>query len=236
MVRLACNRDEQHTRPAALPPVRRRFGSRWAVYPTDPVGDGTWVAVNDTGLALALLNANPELGGQGKRVPERSRGAVIPGLLSCANLPEALEKALTFDAGLCAPFRLVLCGQGEVAELRSCGERLRLLRRVALTAPCLFTSSGLGDAIVEGPRRRLFEACFGPADDWPERQDAFHRHSWPDRPHLSVCMRRRDARTVSYTVVTFGPETVSLLYHPDAPDRPAGKFVRLLPMPQEVGT
>src|SRR5262249_11399645 len=55
-VRLACNRDEQRTRPPALPPQVRRFGRRWAAFPVDPVGGGTWVAVNDTGLAMTVLN------------------------------------------------------------------------------------------------------------------------------------------------------------------------------------
>src|SRR5205085_949351 len=81
-VRLAFNRDERRTRPAGLPPVRRLFGPRQAVLPTDPASGGTWLAVNDAGLALAILNATPE------RPPataggNRSRGAIIPALLGC---------------------------------------------------------------------------------------------------------------------------------------------------------
>ena len=57
--RLAFNRDEQRTRPAALPPQVRQFGGRTALMPVDPVSDGTWLAVNDAGLVLALHNVNP---------------------------------------------------------------------------------------------------------------------------------------------------------------------------------
>jgi hypothetical protein len=237
-LRLACNRDERHTRPAALPPVRRHCGSRWAIHPIDPVGGGTWVAVNNAGLTLALLNVTTRPGAasvpSGEASP--SRGTIIPALLACDDLSTAVAAAQNLDIARFPPFRLVLADRGGVAELRTCGERLRLAGRGSLTGPCLFTSSGLGDRLVEGPRRHLFEEWFGAADDWPARQDVFHRHSWPDRPHLSVCMRRGDARTVSYTVVTVGAEAVSLRYHPDAPDRPSEPYIRSLPLLQEVGT
>src|SRR5262249_44773985 len=54
--RLAFNRDELRTRPEALPPQWTHHGSRSAVHPIDPVSNGTWIAANDAGLALALLN------------------------------------------------------------------------------------------------------------------------------------------------------------------------------------
>ena len=62
------------------------------------------------------------------------------------------------------------------------------------------------------------------------QQEAFHRHRWPDRPHLSVCMDRQDARTVSHTVVSLGPDRITLAYHPDAPDRPAETLTLTLPI------
>ena len=68
--------------------------------------------------------------------------------------------------------------------------------------PLLFTSSGLGDHLVEGVRRELFEGFFaGPAEGWRAAQDGFHRHRWEEgRGHLSVNMARPDARTVSFAV------------------------------------
>jgi hypothetical protein len=86
----------------------------------------------------------------------------------------------------------------------------------------MFTSSGLGDALVEAPRRALFDEWFVGVklENQLERQDAFHRHQWPDRPELSVCMSRIDARTVSYTVVDLEADRATMTYYPDAPDRP----------------
>lgn len=222
--RLACNRDEQHSRPGALPPRIVAFGQRRAVLPVDPTSGGTWVAANDAGLALALINVNLAPGRGRDCTPQRpaaqqSRGAIISSLLACGALARVITRAQTLDATAYAPFRLVLASREELAELRSDRRRVWLVRRTSLTEPHLFTSSGLGDHLVEGPRRRLFAECYRGAADWPSCQDAYHRHRWPERPHLSVSMCRADARTVSHTVVSLGPDRVTLTYQPDLPDQ-----------------
>lgn len=228
--RLAFNRDEQRTRPAGLPPVPRRFGAREAVLPTDPVSGGTWLAVNDAGLALALLNANPEspLAAAGG---VRSRGAIVPALLDCASPAGALaelDRSLRYRDY--APFRLVLVGNGVAADVKWDGRQPMVMNRLLGGAPLLFTSSGLGDHLVEGVRRELFDALFaGQADGWGAAQDAFHRHHWPGREHLSVNMARPDARTVSHAVVELADDGATVTYHPDAPDRPAAPTVVRLP-------
>jgi hypothetical protein len=198
--------------------------------PVDPVSGGTWVGVNDAGLALTLLNVNAERGGAARRSPTRSRGSIIPSLLDCRTLPQAVSRAASLGAAAYAPFRLVLADREEWAELRSDGEQVRLLRRRPTAEPALFTSSGLGDHLVEGPRQALFVELFGRPGDVVARQDLFHRHRWPDLPHLSVYMSRADARTVSHTVVTLDGDAVTLTYHPDVPGRSATPVLVSLPV------
>ena len=82
----------------------------------------------------------------------------------------------------------------------------------------MFTSSGLGDELVESPRRELFDRMITFGECSRQRQDEFHRHSWPDRPYLSVCMRRTDAATRSYTVIETWPGGASMRHHGGAPD------------------
>jgi hypothetical protein len=229
MIRLACNRDELRSRPAALTPRIQQFGPRRAVLPVDPTSGGTWVAVNDAGLALTLLNVNSKKGSAPVAAP-LSRGKVIPALLHADTPLSAAFSALNLDPAQYAPFRLVLVSRREGVEVHSDGMRIRLVRRLGLTRPKLFTSSGLGDQAVEGPRRQLFGEFFDRPGDRLARQDVFHLHRWPDRPHLSVCMDRQDARTVSHTVVSLGPDRVTLTYHPDAPDRPAEAVTLTLPI------
>jgi hypothetical protein len=220
-IRLACNRDEQRCRPVALPPRIQQFGPRRALLPVDPISGGTWVAVNDAGLALTLLNVNAKKSPAATRTAPRSRGKIIPALLHADTPLSAAFSALDLDPAWYAPFRLVLVNRHEGVEVYSDGVQIQLVGQVGLTRPQLFTSSGLGDQTVEGPRRQLFDECFGRPGDRLTQQDAFHRHRWPDRPHLSVCMDREEAQTVSHTVVSLGPDRVTLHYHPDAPDRPA---------------
>jgi hypothetical protein len=228
-VRLAANRDEQRTRPPAPPPVERTaadpsgFGRR-AVMPVDPASGGTWIAVTDAGLALTVLNVN--LPGYAPAGPVASRGMIVPLLAGFASLPDAAAVAAGIDPRAYPPFRLVLCDARGWAEVRSDGRSLASRWADHSDGPAMFTSSGLGDHLVEGPRRELFEEMFRgagrSADDLPARQDAFHRHAWADRRHLSVCMSRADARTVSHTIIETDAEarTATLTYFPDAPDAP----------------
>jgi hypothetical protein len=217
VLRLACNRDELQGRPPALPPERRRCGGRVALLPVDPVSGGTWVAVNDAGLALALLNLNPAPTAE-QLAPLHSRGAVIPLLLPCATAAAARGHVTTLQTAGLAPFRVVMADRATAAAATWNGARWEV---ADIRLPALFTSSGLGDALVQAPRRRLFEETFHLPMPAPALQDSYHRHHWPDRPHLSVCMRRPDARTVSHTVVTVGPQRATLAYRGDAPDSDA---------------
>jgi hypothetical protein len=227
--RLACNRDELRTRPPALPPTVARFGDRLAALPLDPAGGGTWVAANDAGIVLALLNVNDSSPAPAGRT---SRGLVIPTLLGCDSLEDATSQALKLHPEILAPFRLVMVDARGCAAVRWDGHK-RDLELWPLARPLLFTSSGLGDAMVAGPRRWLFDQMFGRWES-PTVQEAFHRHHWPERPHVSVNMRREAARTVSYTVVEVGPGCVHLSHEDGAPGEGGDRTVVELELPSLV--
>lgn len=225
-VRIACNRDEARTRPSALAPQIRLFGTRQAIMPIDPVSDGTWIAVNDAGVAASLLNVYDAPAASSRASARfRSRGVIVPRLMTCGSAQEAAGIAHKFDAQSFPTFRIVIADEDVVFELRSDGARLHSQQFAGTGGPWMFTSSGLGDDVVEAPRRELFEemlvhsvargTSIGNSTD---RQDAFHRFRWQERPEISVCMARSDARTVSYTVVEINPRDVALSYYPEAPD------------------
>ncbi len=233
-VRIACNRDESRSRPDALPPVVRAAGQRQIILPVDPQSGGTWIGASDAGLAAVLLNAYPA--GSDPEPLERaahalvSRGTIIPALLESSRFEELVQRAQSIDASRHAPFRLVLVGAVDVAECAWAGRHVQLKSRSTLTGPMMFTSSGLGDQRVEHPRRELFRHWFHGPGDWPAEQDAFHRHQWPDAPELSVCMNRPEACTVSYTVVEIAAKQVTLIYHPQPPNRPSPAIVASTPL------
>ena len=193
-----CNRDEQLARPTARPPATHTIAGRTVCFPVDPESGGTWIGVNDAGLVLALLNRSA-----GAR-PQRpvSRGTVIPGLLGFADVGEVIEQAVILPVAQFDPFRLIAVQGQRVVVLTSDGVRLTRIS-IPLFSPLMFTSSSLGDELVDGPRRSLFTQLVSSAPD--ERrlkaQQLFHQHQWPTRREISVLMRRADARTVSQTVV-----------------------------------
>ena len=214
-----------------MPPRSRRFGARTAILPTDPTSGGTWLAVNDAGLALAVLNVNAG-DRDGTPKPRRSRGEIIPTLAGADSPAGALAVAeRDLDNRAFAPFRLVLVGQGVIADVRWDGREPMVMSRLVGGSPQMFTSSGLGDHLVEGVRRELFEELFsGSSGTWEATQDAFHRHRWPGREHLSVNMTRADARTVSFSAIAIGGADAVFTYHPDSPDAPAARVTVHLPL------
>ncbi|MGE3842963.1 MAG: NRDE family protein [Vicinamibacterales bacterium] len=211
--RLACNRDERFTRPTALPPARHQLGSRQALFPVDPVGPGTWIGVNDRGMAAALLNRTDNEDLRPARQAFRSRGLIVPAILSCGSLEEVDALLRVFDPRDCAPFRVLIAHNGAAVLWMSDGDYLAR-SPMTLASPTLLTSSSLGDDRVDGPRRTLFEQIFSSSrDQWPRGQWEFHAHQWPASPEISVRMRRSDACTVSLTMIEAGRQFSTLRYH-----------------------
>jgi len=226
--RLACNRDELRNRPVAHRPEVFTYEPHQAIHPVDPVSEGTWIAVNDAGVALTLLNTNPP----GEQAPEIrepiSRGSIIPKLLHCDSAKGAIAAAQSaVDPEDHLPFRLIAVDGNGVQVLRSDSRSLTTKRHTVNRAP-LFTSSSLGDDMVEEARQNLFLAMLRKGPN-PQKQDSFHCHRWPSQPHLSVCMERDDARTVSYSIVSVGQDAISLLYHDGPPNKDAPMTDLMLP-------
>ncbi|MBK8915345.1 MAG: NRDE family protein [Phycisphaerales bacterium] len=218
-LRMACNRDESRLRLAALPPAMHQFGAHRAILPVDPASGGTWIGANDRGLVATLLNVYTLPYSTTGRFPgRRSRGALVPQLLEAGGLEDARQAAGLIDAAAYPPFRLVAADRGRWFEAHGDGAGLRISESSPLLAPRMFTSSGLGDERVAGPRSALFEDMFSaPRDQWVCVQDEFHAHRWPDAPHLSVCMERAEALTVSFTTIEIGRAKVQMAYTPGPP-------------------
>jgi len=210
--RLCCNRDERRDRPTASPPMVQTLGQRQAMFPVDPISQGTWVGVNDAGLTMALLNRNADQMNLLDETPEVSRGRIIPALLACGSADEALEHCARLDAARFDRFRLLIV-QGATAIVVTSDTRAFLHDIVSVSRPVMWTSSSLGDDLVEGPRRELFDKVFDERRDaWPGAQRRFHRHQWRTHPEISVMMERSDARTVSQTAIDVRSNAIRLTY------------------------
>ena len=231
-VRIGCNRDEAIGRPVATGPRLRSFGGRRAIMPCDPTSGGTWIAVNNAGVAMILLNRNPS-GATPSDRSSLSRGTIIPSLLHCGSLDEAVARSQAIRREFYAPFRLILLNCDQLVDIDSIQPSL-VTSSHSLSSAQIFTSSGLGDEIVRGPRTSLFNAWFGNHDTtqssrhtlcavagrgrhtecacYSELQDDFHQHYWLGAEQISVHMRRTDARTVSYTAIRLFPSSIHMSY------------------------
>lgn len=215
LLRVACNRDERLTRCAAVPPSIRTLAGRRVVMPVDPDSGGTWIAASDAGLVFALLNANP--GAHPGTRPDcgLSRGGLIPSLLGAFTVSEALGLVLDSRVDRYRPFRLLVMDPYQLVECWLDAGRVRH-RRAYLHGALLRTSSSLGDAVVEAPRRALFRQFFKRPANAVAAQDAFHDHEWPGREALSVRMRRDGACTVSHSVVELSSGFATMTYRATA--------------------
>jgi hypothetical protein len=230
-LRVACNRDESRMRPPAHPPfISVSRGRQWLA-PQDPLRGGTWIAANGAGLVFAILNAHHAAAARSPHdvsTPDEqpSRGTIVPALIDCGSMSEVAWRLEEIDGEAFPPCRLLVCDGREIVEV-ALGVDRRTVRAQRLDRPLLFTSSSLGDALVEGPRRALFEQMLSGATDRFARQDAFHAHRWRDRPAVSVHMSRPDACTVSTTVVEATTREVRMYYQPahGAAGIPAGLII-----------
>jgi uncharacterized protein with NRDE domain len=211
-LRLVCNRDERRTRPAAWGPQLTSRRDLPVLAPVDSESLGTWIAVSGAGLVYALLNLTRE-GSLMPHVPRTSRGHVIPALAGAYDYRDATRQLRLLDLEQFAPYRLLITDGLEAAVCTWDGKRLEWTEEV-VRGPALLSSSSLGDALVEAPRRALFEDLLAREIDPWRAQDRLHQHAWPDRRHLSVLMSRATAHTVSRTVVVLDDHAATMTYAP----------------------
>jgi hypothetical protein len=210
--RVRFNRDERRDRPAAAPPIVQTIEGRRAIFPVDPRSQGTWIGVNDVGLAMALLNRTIGASATLDQTPRVSRGCIIPRLLGGRSLDDVLDRCSALDLGRFDQFRLLIV-QNTTAVVVTSDARVLSHDRVSLARPIMLTSSSLGDDVVEPPRRQLFDQLFDQHPrTWLRVQRHFHGHQWPARTEISVMMERSDAKTVSQTVIDVRESAIRMAY------------------------
>lgn len=210
------NRDELRSRKPALPPaVRERRGMRYLA-PEDGEAGGTWIAVNQAGVSVGLLN-----GAAAAPLPDRewtSRGTLVSSLADAGGWQEVRRRLADLALADIRPFTLVVAEPGAGLTVRAADwDGLRLT--VSEGEPEMpLASSGYDHRQVQAVRRRLWterQAGNGPLT--PETLLAFHRSHEPERGPFSPCMHRPEARSVSFTRVRVTPKEVTLWYTPGPP-------------------
>jgi hypothetical protein len=210
---LFCNRDEKHTRRLASKPQLLTRGGMRFLAPVDGDFGGTWIAVNESGLSLALLNRGP---GSPAQI---SRGLLVINLIAAPTLPEVTARFATSGLSDFAPFTLLGLAPGLAAALFVWNGRERDVVADAERNMPLVSSSVDPEGCVSRRRATLERIRAKSPALRPGALLAFHRSHAPVAGAHSVCMHRDDAQTVSFTWITVDGGGANMYYAAGSPCR-----------------
>jgi len=115
---IGANRDEMIDRPA-LPPGRHWPDRPEVVAGQDLLAGGSWLGVNDWGVAAAVLNRHGSLG---PAPGQRSRGELVLEALDHADAAAAAEALSHLDPAAYRSFNLIVADNRDAFWLRHAGE------------------------------------------------------------------------------------------------------------------
>jgi hypothetical protein len=222
---LGMNRDETLTRAPGLPPTKKRLNGHVVLCPSER-GGGTWIASNDSGACLALINWYSVT----SRLEDHpiSRGEVVK-IVCPADSPEVANAGVqTLPLERMSPFRLIgiFPATKEICEWRWDLKGLVRLKRPWKTQQWI--SSGFDEPTAQRVRGNIFRRAL--------RQPSAGRIDWLFRLHcshlprsgpFSTCMHRENAATVSYTEVAVTSREVAMNYRAGPPCCPMNQAKRL---------
>lgn len=212
---LGMNRDEKLTRPEALPPTKTTVNGRVVLCPSEPSG-GTWIALNDSGVCLALINWYSV--NKWVECNAVSRGEVVKALGATDSVEAASVRLNQLLLERINPFRLIgiFPASSELVEWR--WDVKRLVRKKHPWKTRQWVSSGFDEPGAQRVRGRTFRDALQHTSatrlSWLRKLHSSHA------PHIgpfSMCMHRSDAATVSYTEIAVSTRTASMRYHAGTP-------------------
>ena len=177
---LAANRDEMLDRPWQ-PPARHWPDRPEVVAGLDELAGGTWLGLNDHGVAAAVLNRRGSLGPEGGK---RSRGELVLEALDHAEAEAAASALLHLDPEAYRTFNLVVADAGNCYWLRNRGAEGP--GRIEIDAPLpglsMLTAGDLDDRTSPRIRTHLprFRAAEEPRPDPEDRETGGDWSAWQD--------------------------------------------------------
>lgn len=217
--RLWFNRDELRSRGPEVPPREEvTDGGVRYIAPADSDAGGTWLAVNEFGVTVALLNGYRDSKGP-PRETWTSRGHLVREL---AGVRDAHDVWPMLSPRALAPYRpavvVVVTPHAPTLLARWDGLDVSVDTRAERQLPV--TSSSYEQDAVQRFRRELYRGMVGENATLPDPEvlRAFQRHVEPDGPTaFTPSMARPDASTRSQCFIDVGPDSIALSYAPGAP-------------------
>ena len=212
---LGMNRDEKLSRVKGLSPEFSSVNGRKILCPSEP-GGGTWIALNETGATLALINWY-SITARVQTSPS-SRGEIVKTTAFASNPGEAEGALKNLPLVRTNPFRLIgIFPVGrEIVEWQ--WNLKTLVRRDHGWRTHQWISSGFDELLAQRVRSKTFREasclCSAGRLEWLRR---LHRSHSPERGPFSTCMHRADAATVSYTEIVVSSRRAVMRHCVSAP-------------------
>lgn len=234
------NRDERHGRAPERGPRPETLEGTRVLAPADGDHGGTWITVNEHGVALCILNGYLPADASTPGRDRRSRGLLVRDLAPSADLAELEARAAGIELERYASFHLIGLapdGAPRAFDWDGVDARWRILDDAARP----LVSSSWQPETVRPHRRDVLRAALDGADGPAQVEqalEAFHASHVGGPGPLSVCMHRDDAATRSTTRVRVGAAGVELAHRSGAPCAGGPWEVATLPLrgaPSEEG-
>jgi hypothetical protein len=210
--RLLCNRDEKLTRKSAQEPCLAVRNDTRFLAPVDGDFGGTWIATNEFGVSVCLLNGANLTGSEiHAGAPGCSRGLLLLDLIPLASVAAICNRLRETDLSAFAPFTLAALEPGRTVAILE-WDRSRRTLRFEGAERFMLTSSSFDSEEVQRSRMEEYSHVHD-----GEELFAFHRSHAPARSAYSTCMHRVDAETVSFSWIHVSREETDFFYTPGAP-------------------
>lgn len=217
-LQLFFNRDEQRNRVKAVLPAY--FAQHNAIYPTDPQGGGTWLAMTASGAVYCLLN-NYQAAQRCHIDAPISRGRVILQLLQQSSLQTSQQDISSRLQQL--PLRQIqpfsLCYFAPQArsndDVFCISWQQGKLQQQPASSPMISSAVNLPE--VSAVRCETYQQLCPAVTAGNEQHLQFHRSHLPAASALSVCMHRADACTVSFSHISINGSHKRFHYVDGAP-------------------
>lgn len=207
------NRDERKSRRRAEPPTSQMNHGVQYLSPTDADAGGTWIAANQFGVTVCLLNHY-----QFEQIETykkwTSRGEMVRRFASTLSLVEAETLFDSLDLSDYRAFRMFIIDH--LGDNRLCvwdGHSARIERDLKTPK----SSSSVDAKHVKSVRKELFANLNLVESKKVEDYINYHSSHLPSRSKESVCMHRDDASTVSLSHVSVSSEGISFRYADGCP-------------------
>lgn len=217
---LFSNRDERRTRGREIAPREYELDGVRYLAPRDSEAGGTWITVNEFGVALCVLN---HYQAKDRVAPDaaKSRGLLVRALADCESIDELAARTPTDEIACYRGFRLIGLEPGRAPLLVEWDGEQRL-ETAGVDAPLISSSVDPLDA------RAARLGAFSGVASTTDAHLAFHASHANGPGPLSVCMHRSDAETRSLTHVVVRGCGVALRHAAGSPCvTPLGADLRL---------